>query len=123
MSEKKASERSERIQKLEKLKKLAINPFPSKSNRDHMISDIFLNFDDLQKKGKAVSIAGRLCSIRIHGNLTFCNIKDASGNIQLAFSKKELINDEYKNFVNLIDEGDFIEVFGCCFFVWYRLYF
>ncbi len=54
-------------------------------------------------------------SIRSHGNLTFANLEDASANIQIALSKKELGDESYKRFIKLIDNGDFIQVNGSCF--------
>ena len=54
-------------------------------------------------------------SKRAHGNLSFANLEDASGKIQIAVSKKEIGADDYKLLKNLIDVGDFLEVSGDCF--------
>lgn len=111
----KISEREERVKKLEELKKLNINPYPAKANKTHQIGDVANAFEELEAKKSIIIIAGRLRSIRTHGNLTFSNIEDASGPIQVALSKKEIGADNYKIFVKLIDVGDFIEVEGECF--------
>ena len=111
----KTSERSDRIKKLEELKKLNINPYPSKGNKKHTICHILDTFSEKLDSKSEVRIAGRLRGIRSHGNLTFANLEDATGNIQIAVSKKEIGQDNYKLFTKLIDMGDFIEVKGNCF--------
>lgn len=110
-----AGERSDRLKKLNLLKEAGLNPYPAKVNRDFFINETLKSFDSLEKDQKIFKIAGRLRSIRSHGNLSFANLEDGSGKIQLAFSKKELGDLMYKNFVKLIDSGDFIEVAGVCF--------
>ncbi|HPT08198.1 MAG TPA: lysine--tRNA ligase [bacterium] len=108
------SEKDKRQEKLDKIATFA-NPYPSKVNRTHIISEVLENFSDLESSKKEVSVAGRIMIIRGHGNLSFVNLKDFSGEIQLAFSKNELGDDNYKNFVKLIDMADFLEVSGTCF--------
>jgi len=108
------SERADRLKKLDELVKLGINPYPAKAERDYLINDVLQDFSALEKSGRDFYIAGRLKNVRGHGNLTFANLEDASGNIQIALSKKDL-GDQYKNFVKLIDSGDFIQVQGSCF--------
>ena len=111
----KISERADRIRKLAELKKLGIIPYPAKSERTNRIVEILVNFDKLEKSKKNFVVAGRLRSLREHGNLTFANLDDGSASIQIAISKKEIGPDEYKNFSKLIDMGDFIEFEGTAF--------
>ncbi|MFA5886592.1 MAG: lysine--tRNA ligase [Patescibacteria group bacterium] len=109
------SERQDRLKKLEELIKLGITPYPAKVERDYTISETLENFSDLEKSTKEFKIVGRLRSIRSHGNLTFANLEDGSGNIQIAFSKKDLAADSYKNFLKFIDVADFLQVSGHVF--------
>lgn len=109
------SERADRLKKLEELINTGVNPYPARAERDFLIKKILSDFEDLEKSAKAFKIVGRLRSIRSHGNLTFANLEDASGNIQIALSKKELGDELYKSFVKLIDSGDFIQADGFCF--------
>ncbi|MDO9399181.1 MAG: lysine--tRNA ligase [bacterium] len=112
----KISERSDRIKKLEEIRQIGINPYPAKTNRDYLINQVLVDFDKLNEKQIQITIAGRLRSLREHGNLTFANLEDGSGNIQLAFSKKELEGeDSYKFLGKYIDVGDFIETTGVVF--------
>lgn len=109
------NERSDRLKKLEEIIVAGINPYPAKVKRDFEIKNILSEFDSLVEKQKEFYIVGRLRSKREHGNLAFANLEDASGNIQLAFSKKDLGVDSYKNFLKLIDIADFIQVEGSAF--------
>ncbi len=108
------SEREERLGKLNKLNDIS-NPYPSKVERSHSVAEILASFSDLEKNKTEVCLTGRIMNIRTHGNLSFANLKDFSGELQLAFSKDELGVDNYKNFVKLVDMADFLEVKGTCF--------
>jgi len=111
----KVSERSDRLKKLAELNKANILAYPAKAQRDYEIKQVLEKFVTLEKSGETFYIVGRLRSLRSHGNLTFANLEDVSGNIQIALSKKDLGDESYKQFVKLIDSGDFLEVNGHCF--------
>lgn len=109
------SERDDRLKKLEKIIESGTNPYPAKVKRDREIKAVSDNFDELLKQQTKFCIVGRLRSKREHGNLSFADLEDASGRIQLAFSKKDLGADSYKNFLKTIDIADFIQVSGVAF--------
>lgn len=94
----------DRLHKLNKLLKLGVNPYPSKFNKSHTI------FDALSSLGTSVSCAGKIYSMRGHGNIMFADIQDESGKIQLFF-KKDILDKQY-DLVKLLDIGDFIGVEG-----------
>jgi len=108
-------EREDRLRKLSILKEKDIDPYPAKAERKIEISKVKEKFDNYLKKNKDIHIAGRLMAKRGHGNLSFCNLQDGSDSIQIALSKKEIGAESYKDFIKLIDMGDFIEVRGKCF--------
>lgn len=95
----------ERIKKLKNIQRLGINPYPAKSARKQEI------FVARKMMGKKVVVAGRIRSLRPHGKITFADIEDASGKIQLFFSQQELSGEKYEFLTNL-DIGDFIESSG-----------
>jgi len=111
----KVSEYEERAKKLENLRKEGINPYPAKTQRTHLIKAVLLDFSKLEKEKGKICLVGRLRRLRSHGNLTFANLEDESGKIQLAISKKEIGDKNYKIFEKFIDIGDFIEAAGECF--------
>ncbi|MFA5155279.1 MAG: lysine--tRNA ligase [Patescibacteria group bacterium] len=110
-----ASERQDRLNKLTALFKAGVNPYPAKTERDRSVSVVLKDFDRLVERQETVVLAGRLRSKREHGNLAFADLEDASGRIQLAFSKKDLGGDAYKDFLKFIDTADFLQAKGVCF--------
>ena len=109
------SEREDRLKKLASLKELNINAYPAQVQRDQSIASFLEDFDNLIKSKNKVFLVGRLRAKREHGNLTFADLEDASGRLQLVFSKKELGPEKYKIFLKLIDVADFIQVNGSAF--------
>jgi len=93
----------ERLKKLDNLKKLGVNPYPAKASRKQNIKDA------LDMMGKKVAVVGRIRSLRPHGKITFADLEDESGKIQLLFRQDSL--NKYELLPNL-DLGDFIEVAG-----------
>ncbi len=112
----KTSERQDRLEKLSRLEEAGIDAYPAKSLRDSSVQEFVDNFKEIEKKKKTVTLAGRIRSLRSHGNLAFLNLEDESGNIQVVVSKKELADLEtYKMFAKNIDVSDFIEITGEAF--------
>lgn len=111
----KINEREDRIKKLGELKKIGVNPYPAKTEKNNSVNEVFTDFEKFQKNETELKIAGRLRSLRAHGNLTFAHLQDGTGKIQLAFSKKEIGADSYKIFFKYIDTGDFLQIFGNAF--------
>ncbi|MFA6551470.1 MAG: amino acid--tRNA ligase-related protein, partial [Patescibacteria group bacterium] len=109
------SERQDRINKLNLLKENEINPYPAKAERDFAIAEILAQFEKLQKSGKQINLVGRLRSLREHGNLIFADLEDGTGRIQLAISKKNIGDEQYKLFLKTIDIGDFLQASGKVF--------
>ena len=93
-----------REEKLQKVKELGWNPYAASYEKKHMISEA------RESEGKTVKTAGRLYSLREHGNIAFADLKDETGRIQIFFQKK-LLGDLYKQ-IKLLDIGDFIGVEG-----------
>jgi len=95
----------ERLKKLKNIQRLGINPFPSKSNRKHEI------FVARKMMGKKVAVAGRVRSLRPHGKITFVDLEDATGKIQLLFRQDGFKGEQYDLLPNF-DLGDFLQVTG-----------
>lgn len=106
--------REARINKLKKIVDAKIDPYPARSKRTHVIADILKNFDAILNSKEIIYICGRTRTIREHGGLTFMDLEDESGKIQLFFKKDAIGNEKYV-FINNLDIGDFIEVHGKVF--------
>lgn len=108
--------RKTRIEKLEALKAGRKNPYPSEIKRDFQIKTVFDKFWLWRIAKKEFHLAGRIKSIRIHGQVAFFDLEDGSGKIQCFLSPKGLKHKEsYAEFTINYDIGDFIEIKGSVF--------
>ena len=105
----------ERIKKLRELKKLGVNPYPEKANRQFTIGEVLNNFSSWSKTKKKISLVGRIWSIRGHGGVMFCDVKDETGKLQLVLKTDILTGEKMKFFEKYFDLGDFIEAQGTLF--------
>ena len=102
----------DRLKKLKKIRELKINPYPARLKRTQEIINIRKNFDVLVKEKKEVVLVGRLRSIRTHGKISFADIEDGTGKLQICFREDIVGKENYKRFSDLIDVGDFLQIEG-----------
>lgn len=106
----------ERERKIDMLKQMGIEIYPAKSKKDAANKEVVDNFEEYE--GKTMTLAGRIMSWREHGKLTFGNIKDQSGSIQLFIREDQMgpTNRETQSIgfldLELLDIGDFIQATG-----------
>ncbi len=99
-----------RREKLFSLQKEGRDPFvETKYVVSHYAADIKENFDALE--GSEIAIAGRLMSKRGMGKVSFCDLQDRSGRIQLYARKDEMDEEVYDRF-RKYDIGDIVGVVG-----------
>lgn len=104
-----------RLEKLKKIRAAGHDPYPAKCSRTNKIATVLAEFNEKEEGGKEITLVGRLKTVRVHGGLTFANLEDESGKIQLALKKDNIGADKYQFFKDLIDIGDFIQVAGKLF--------
>lgn len=107
--------REVREEKLALLKAQGFLPWPARTARTHSVSDFHTNFSSFSETGTALTLAGRIRSIREHGGSTFLNIDDGTGDTQVYLKKDELGEESYTLFIETVDTGDFIEATGKAF--------
>lgn len=102
-----------RLHNLEQIKAAGIDPFPARVRRTHTIAQARALFDGDSDPGATVSVCGRLKRIRIMGKMSFADLEDGSGQIQIVVRRDNLpdgwYNDIWKKYVDL---GDFVGVTG-----------
>ncbi len=98
-----------RLKKYEELKNIGIIPYADRYEKKDFVKDI-LGYD-IDKK---IKTAGRLLTIRNMGKLTFANLSDITGKIQIAL-QRDTLKEKYKIFTKYIDIADFIGVEGKVF--------
>ena len=113
------SEQAElRIQKVAELRALGIDPYPSTPFPvSHTIASIQDGYQKNPQDRPQVLLAGRLMSRRIMGTLSFGELQDHSGRLQLALVRDTLCPGEDKFsynqfFKKLLDLGDIIGIKG-----------
>lgn len=111
-----------RREKLKELEALGINPYPAALYEvTHTAKEIKENFsEERQDEFKAVSLAGRVMSVRDMGKANFAVLQDNTGRIQLYIKRDDICPGEDKTLYNtvwkkLIDIGDIIGVKGYAF--------
>ena len=102
-----------RREKLAALQEAGENPFEiTKFDKKNTTEEIRANFDALEEQ--PVSVAGRLMSKRVVGKVTFCDLQDRDGRIQLYVRRDEVGEEPYKVFKKY-DIGDIVGVEGVVF--------
>ena len=111
---------SERKKKLEELRTLGIQPYPERFERSHSAKEAREEFGSKALRALEeitaeptvdVKLCGRVVLMRPHGKLTFAQLQDFSGNIQVAFMQDVVGLDVYK-MLKKIDMADFLGVTG-----------
>jgi lysyl-tRNA synthetase class 2 len=103
-----------RLDKLARLRAEGTNPYPYRFERDHSLAAVRDEFGSLEAGAETevrVRIAGRLLLKREQGRLTFGNLRDSTGDIQLFVAKAVLGDDAFASF-NDLDRGDWIGAEG-----------
>jgi len=100
----------ERLRKLGELRANGVEVYPSKSNKKQTCIECLKS-----KIGFKVIAAGRVITKRDLGKISFANLKDSSGEIQLVLQDKETPSATKNFFKKYVDSGDFVEVEGKIF--------
>ncbi len=97
-----------RLEKEEKLKELGVNIHPERYEVTHALKEARL----LEDGTKNVRVAGRVMSKRKMGKISFMDLRDIEGKIQLVIKRDDIGEETYKILHSTIDVGDFIGVEG-----------
>ncbi|MFO8060969.1 MAG: lysine--tRNA ligase [Bacillota bacterium] len=97
-----------RYQKMRALREAGQDPYGGRFCVTHSAADLCDRADDLEG---GVSAAGRIMAVRSHGKITFMDLVDRSGSIQLYFRVNEVGQERYQ-MLELFDIGDILGVRG-----------
>jgi len=105
----------QRVEKLEALKRKGMEVYPRRATRTHTIAEAIAALEAAETSDTdppSVVVTGRLRSIRTMGKISFADIEDGTGTIQL-FLRLDALDDEvYEAFTEAFDLGDFVEAGG-----------
>ena len=105
-----------RLEKLESLRNRGVDPYPRNYERTHTAQEAIEHFESVEFSGEGegeidhVSVGGRVTALRGMGRVTFCDILDGSGRIQVMF-RSNTLGDEYQT-LDYVDIGDWMGVDG-----------
>lgn len=101
-----------REEKVQKLREYGVNVHPERFNTTHSLKEVM----KLDEGAENVRVAGRVMSKRKMGKISFMDLRDIEGRIQLCIKKDEVGEDLYKQIHETVDVGDFIGIGGEIFF-------
>lgn len=102
-----------RLAKLDGLRAAGIDPYPAQTKRTHAIEAARALYDEGAEEQSVVSVAGRLKRIRVMGKVSFADLDDGTGQLQILVRRDNLPDGWYNDiWKRLIDLGDFISATG-----------
>lgn len=106
-----------REEKLKLLRERGVNPYPDRASFSCApAASIRANFKKLSKSGKPLGVQGRILAKREHGSAAFIDVADGSGTLQVFLAKDKLGGEAFDLFMEAVDIGDFIAVWGKPFY-------
>jgi lysyl-tRNA synthetase, class II len=108
-------ERDIRLQHMQALRAQGIDPYPHTSQRTHTIAAVLAHFDEYEGPEGSYTLVGRIRLLREMGKVTFAQIEDGTGRIQVYMRINDLGAEQYQ-LIKLLDLGDFIQVSGFLFY-------
>ena len=97
----------QRLDSLSRIRARGVNPYPHSYHPSHTIQQAITLFKQQKKGFQTISLAGRVMARRSMGKMTFFDIRDGSGKIQLCFRYDSLGQERYE-FLKEVDIGDII---------------
>jgi lysyl-tRNA synthetase class 2 len=107
-------ERTQRLAKIEALRARGIEVYPVRFDRTHAAADLHERYGGLApgtETDDGVRVAGRVLLLRRQGRLSFANLRDGTGTVQLFVSRADLGPERHAAFDEL-DLGDWLGVTG-----------
>ncbi len=102
-----------RLSNLEALRAAGIEPYPARVKRTHTIAEARALYESGEAGDDPVSVTGRLKRIRVMGKMSFADLEDGTGQIQLVVKRDNLADGWYNTiWKKLVDLGDFVGATG-----------
>ncbi len=104
----------QRLDSLSRIRARGINPYPHSYHPSHTVGEAIALYKQEGEGSQDISLAGRIMSKRSIGKMSFLDIRDSSGKIQLSL-RYDLLGKERYEFLQDIDIGDIIGAEGKLF--------
>ena len=111
----------DRLRKADQLRERGIDPFPARVDRSHSIQDaveLFMECETAEDdendhdsvRTDLVKVAGRVMARRGMGKMSFLDVRDGSGQVQVQ-ARADVLADDFE-LLSMLDIGDFVSVSG-----------
>lgn len=111
----------DRLRKVDQLRQQGIDPFPARVDRTHSVEEAISLFAELETsfegdgehdsvRTETVKVAGRVMARRGMGKMSFLDVRDGSGQVQVQ-ARADVLADEFE-LLSMLDIGDFVSVSG-----------
>jgi lysyl-tRNA synthetase class 2 len=104
----------QRLDSLNRIRARGIDPYPHSHHPSHTVREAIALFEQQGEGSQDISLAGRIMSKRSIGKMSFLDIRDSSGKVQLSL-RYDLLGRERYEFLQDIDIGDIIGAKGKLF--------
>jgi lysyl-tRNA synthetase, class II len=105
-----------RLETLRNLQRAGIDPYPARARRTHTVAQARDLYNSGQAGEQQVAIVGRIKRMRIMGKMSFADLEDGTGTLQIVLRKDNLPEGVYENlWRNAVDLGDFVGAAGPLF--------
>jgi len=105
-----------RLRNLEGLIAAGIAPYPAQTRRTHTAAAARDLFERGEAGDQPVSVAGRVKRVRVMGKMSFADLEDGTGVLQIVLRRDNLPEDFYDEvWKKLVDLGDFVSATGPLF--------
>ena len=104
----------QRLDSLSRIRARGMDPYPHSYHPSHTIREAITLFERQGASSQDISLAGRIMSKRSIGKMSFLDIRDSSGKMQLSL-RYDLMGRERYEFLQDIDIGDIIGARGKLF--------
>ena len=106
----------QRIDKIHQMREAGIEPYPTRVERTHTISEARALFEAIDGDEDAdpvqTTLTGRMRSLRQMGKIAFSHIEDATGTVQLFLRINDVGEEAFKQFKDFYNIGDYIQASG-----------
>ncbi len=108
----------QRQEKLDRIRARGINPYPHRYHRSHTTRQAISLLEEHEAAPEAdvvsITVAGRIVAHRSMGPISFMDLRDGSGKIQLMIDK-QFLGETYRELLKDLDIGDIIGAGGVIF--------
>ncbi|HET60039.1 MAG TPA: lysine--tRNA ligase [Chloroflexi bacterium] len=105
-----------RAEKINAMRETGIEPYPTRAERTHTTAQAKQAYEEIEGQSGAsplaVTVTGRIRSIRTMGKICFAHIEDMDGRLQLFLRVNEIGAEAMKFFTTHYDLGDFVQAEG-----------